>query len=374
MALSYNIEKSVLPFGISGHVAVTWNNGTLIWGGHSWDFRLHYYHRGKWTQIETSGHLPKWGKCYGAHVINDNMYVLGEDNNRTTGIFSLHLHTWTWTMSIPSGTLPTVRWGIRSTSWVYDNKIYFFGYKYIYQWSNQLFCYNISTNSWECPESKGEIPSPRISALTTITDNTVFLFGGFNGSGLLNDLHILDMPSMIWKKVHGNMLSGQGPSDSTFSPTLTNICRSKAALIGMSRDIIQDDCWLLNLQNAKELMNPSSIWTKIPFPYSRSDHAAVLQPLSKRLWVIGGLNTRSNLSVQSNILKLNFKKIHSLKNIAMEYVARNICAHDPRLAPDQLSRQLRDEIEAYRCEMGDQCDCPEWTRGNMHVFRKKFVH
>ena len=50
------------------------------------------------------------------------------------------------------------------------------------------------------------------------------------------------------------------------------------------------------------------------------------------------------------ILKFDFKM---LKDHA------KISAHDPRLAPDQLSRQLREEIEAYRCEIGDQHDCPD---------------
>ena len=63
---------------------------------------------------------------------------------------------------------------------------------------------------------------------------------------------------------------------------------------------------------------------------------------------------------------VDFKIVRSLKDLSLDYVARNICAHDPRLAPDQLSVQLRDEIEAYRCEIGDQYDCPEedWRKAS----------
>ena len=55
------------------------------------------------------------------------------------------------------------------------------------------------------------------------------------------------------------------------------------------------------------------------------------------------------------ILKLNFNELRSLKYLALDYVARNICAHDPRLAPeDQMTRQMRNEIETYRCEIEAQ--------------------
>ena len=387
MALSLNIQKSVLPFRKYELVAVTWKNATLIWNGFTTLYlddgyldkfnTVNHHHRGKWTTIETSGDFPKHGaEIYeGAHVFNDKMFVLDEDSGLIV-IHSLDLHSWIWEKLIPGGTVPSVATeGIRS--WVFNGKIYVLGGNDLSQMSIQLACYNIATSSWEWPKQSGDVPSPRTYPLVTISSDTLFLIGGFSDvetpavffegpavafeGGSYNDLHLLDMPSMMWKRVHGNMPNGQGPKRCC-SPryTFTTICHSTAAMIGTyyDSDILTDDGWLLNLHKAKKLMDPSSIWTKITNPFLvRDSHAAVLQPLSKRLWLIGGYNVKGPAM---NILKLNFNQLRPLKDLAMDCVARNICAHDPRLAPDdQMTRQLRAEIEAYRCEIGDQSDCPD---------------
>ena len=381
MALSLNIQKSVLPHRTFYHLAVTWKNATLIWNGINtinYDGHLvksntvNHHHRGKWTTFETSGDFPKRGimEIYeGAHVINDKMFVLNEGNGLIV-VHSLDLHSWKWEKLIPAGgTVPSVaNQGVRS--WVYDGKINVLGGNDFSQMSIQLVCFNIATSSWEWPKQSGDVPSPRTYPLVTISSDTLFLIGGFSfetsnprEGGSYNDLHLLDMPNMMWKRVHGNVPNGQGPKRCC-SPgyTFTTICHSTAAMIGTyydsDSDILNDDCWLLNLHKAKKLMDPSSIWTKISNPcLVRDSHAAVLQPLSKRLWLIGGFNEKGPAR---NILKLDFNQLRPLKDLAMDCVARNICAHDPRLAPDdQMTRQLRAEIEAYRCEIGDQSGCPD---------------
>ena len=391
MALAFNIQTTAVPIRKHGHVAVTWKNATLIWGGYSphnsgdKKSTVHYHHRGKWTPMETSGDLPQFFRNAEAHVLKDKMFVLNQDNNGQIVMHTLDLHSWIWTKLIPSGTSPS-RDSTSIGSWTYNGKIYFLGginFSTMIM-SNQFVIYNVSTNSWEWPEKSGDVPSPRLWPLITISDDSVFLFGGFTDGGYCNDLHLLDMPSMRWQVVHGNSMSnGQGP---TFSSSrvysFTNISQSSAAIIGAYKDSGHyiDDCWLLNLHNAKKLMDPSVIWTKITNPYPRCWHAAVMQPLSRRLWVIGGFedhkypNATYQISYATNILKLNFTKLCSLKDLAMDYVARNICAHDPRLAPeDQMTRQLRDEIEAYRCEIGDQYSCPDedWRKSACPLEEKR---
>ena len=368
-----NIPTSVtqLTLDIYNHVAVTWNNATVIWGNRPpWGKSVVYHHlRGTWTEQETSGDLPLASGHQFAHVLNDRMFVLTKTRTGILVIHSLDLHTWIWAMFLPSGTPPSV-WPSSVGSWAHKEKIYCFGGIGGMGLSpnNELVTYNISANSWEWPDMRGDIPTPRGYPKITISDDTVFLIGGIGVvHDLYNDLFILDMPSMIWRKVHGNLLSGEGPNEAQcWSRTFTKISQTTAVLYGASFDYNTEsylsDCWLLNLHNAKQLMEPSYIWTKIKNLDIRLYHAAILQPLSKRLWVISGYNENF---LPSNIMKLNFKQLHSLKDLAMDCVARNICAQDPRLAPeDQIPLQLRNEIEAYRCEIGDQYSCPEddWRR------------
>ena len=77
-----------------------------------------------------------------------------------------------------------------------------------------------------------------------------------------NDLHMLDMSSMMWKMVHGgnNMVTRVGPSKEA-SFTFTRISESNAVLFGES-NLYQEDCWLLNLHKATTESDPTAMWTR----------------------------------------------------------------------------------------------------------------
>ena len=82
----------------------------------------------------------------------------------------------------------------------------------------------------------------------------------------------------------------------------------------------------------------------------------MIEPVSGSLWVMGGssptpgqsgpLYSPASLTSEVLIMPLN----PSLKDLAIAHVARNICPYDPRLEPDQLAIQLRDEIDEFRAE------------------------
>jgi len=135
----------------------------------------------------------------------------------------------------------------------------------------------------------------------------------------MNDLYTLDMRSMMWRKVHGNcdeapkLHVGHVGGDHT----LTKISRASAVLYG-------PQCWLLNLDNAKQLKEPTSIWTRIqtPFPGDYAlfaSHASVLEPVSNKHWAIC-----------SDVIEMTFNVV-PLKTQAMDKIARNIDAYDERM-------------------------------------------
>ena len=367
--MAANIQYSSVPLPMYGHVAVTWKNATIVWGGTMPGEELGAtmqglqvkatvckHLKGKWTKIQTSGNIPGW-QFHEAQVLNDKMFVLVANNDGDANLHSLDLHTWIWTMLTPSGAQPSKTYSAKS--WIFGGKIYFFGGGSLEQEFDQLFCYNASTNSWEWPDMRGNIPNRRRGHLMIISDDTVFLYGGVGEKNQFtchNDLYVLDMASAMWTKVHGNMSTAEGPmsSWSLGKYTFTRISQSSALVYGSFDEYgphkVVEDCWLLNLHNAKQLMEPSLIWTKMKSLPPRAFHAAVLQPLSKRLWVIGGLNGKSYLP--SNLLKIDFRKLLPLKDLALAKVAYNTYDHDPRLAQDQLPERIRNEIDAYRHETG----------------------
>ena len=137
--MSYPEPGSLFPFvhNRSRHVAVTWNDVTIIWGGlmvvGNDDPRAIYCHRdGKWFTITTGGDVPIARDSGCAAVIDDTLYVMCgwcNDGEPKSNIYALELDLnstpWNWTKLTPSGT-PPFKCG-KLSSWVHKGKFYGFG-------------------------------------------------------------------------------------------------------------------------------------------------------------------------------------------------------------------------------------------------------
>lgn len=349
MLLPFRIQKSALrfPFKVETHLAVTWNNMTIVWGGYDEDQSdpptsvVYCFESGEWIKRKTSGEIPdETGYLKRAvEVINDSMFIM-DTNIRL--VYSLDLNTWTWTRISPLGNPPQ---DIQdATSWTYRGKMYCFGgsgWKNEVEWTrtNQLFCYNTIDNAWEHPDQVGDIPSPRGDPLSIISGDTVFVFGGEGDHGLkFSDLHILNMLTMRWTKVHGNVWKMPHHFMDLYV-TFTQVSDSAAILYGR-----YDNFLVLDLDKAKQLRDPSVLWTRVSHQFPRCAHASVIEPVSQRLWIIGGFDGQNRIT--SDIIEIPIKP--SLKDLAIDCAARNISANDPRLQPGKYPKKLRDEIEVYR--------------------------
>ena len=383
------------------HVAVVWNDKTLIWGGDNDDeestehlstitsILCHYGEKGEWIRIRTSGDGPTIQYGHPAEVVNDKMYIMQTPitgwavvggipyqipsqipKRGTIIMYELDLNSWHWTKITPEGLVP-LRGTEELSSWHYRGKIYYFGGECQYSegyvrgemerrypgyvhfgWgTNQFFCYNIEENKWEWPLFKGELPSPRRGHTTIISGDTVFLFGGAYHD-TLNDLHTLDMVAMEWRQVHGSSTDASGVPSVRKDHSLTIISADIAVLFGGTCTGKEDstgefdflgDCWILDLVKAKSLIEESSsIWTRCrhhetPDPYDggRYKHAAVLEPYSQRLWIIGGSyhyedvnaygEEHGTMEYTSEMLVMSFNSATPLKLLAKDTVV--CCSH-----------------------------------------------
>ena len=328
--------------------AVTWKDATIILvGTHSNMVCIH--ESGRWNRQRTSGDGPILINEITTTVIEDTMYVLGGyvlDQNSTL-VHSLDLNTWEWTKLTPGGSRFILDSSRKCTSWAYKGDVYLLGVVVEWPESLELFCYNISANYWERITPEGDIPTPRALCSSLFQDDTVFLFGGNSLPEwlCLNDLYMLDLPTMKWKLIHGPSETLTIPS-ARYGHTLTPISKSTAALCG--RDIsacATKDCWLLDLDKAKQGKDAVSIWKRIKLHKLdwRVHHQAVLEPVSRRLWLVGEVTSGTILEK----LSLN---IVPLQILAKECAAKHMKADDPRLGAERFPNKLKKEIEAYMCE------------------------
>ena len=288
-----------------------------------------------------------------------------EQNEDNAAISALDLNSYHWKTLNPEGISPKYPFTGMS-SWVYKGRIYIFGGNHdkfteeerrrypswmkVDRWnlSNQLFFYDISTDKWAWPASvTGDLPLPRCDHHTIISGATIFLFGGWALPSYPTDLCMLDMKEMRWSKVDTLSPSTDDWPCGRHKFTFTLISPNQAVVYGGMKESSGDpmldllgDCWLLDFERTKEGDHP---WTRCRHHEKdiRLQHSAVLEPESRRLWLMGGYS--NECLYPTGILMLSFNSFAPLKICAMEWVVNQIPPNDPRLAaiPTDLRREYK---------------------------------
>ncbi|XP_021936082.1 kelch domain-containing protein 2-like isoform X2 [Zootermopsis nevadensis] len=319
----------------SGHIAVVYGDWMIVWGGYvdheqqtsTSQIHTHYHHTDElwiyncltevWERILTKGDIPhrNSGSCGLLH--EDFLYIFGgfhgmdnagSVNGNSNYLFRLDLTTMTWEWLHPTGNQPAPC--DKLAGWVYDDKLYFFGgfgpqpefgvpFQHVIDpstepsgwprgWNNQLVVYNPVNNSWEWPKVQGPTPSPRAAHAADISGHKVYVFGGRIGNTRNNDLHCLDMDSMMWSGnlTHPFELNPEGRS----WHSLTFITDTRAIVYGglNQYNIVLNDCWLLTLHS--EGMDHE--WQEFELSYDhgepRCSHTACLFPATGELLIHSG--------------------------------------------------------------------------------------
>ena len=82
-----------------------------------------------------------------------------------------------------------------------DNSIFYFGGCYLDDSCHgDLIEYNIETSTFKTVSTSGTSPSPRQGHSATLYGDKMFIFGGVNRAGRLNDLFSFDFPTLSWTK------------------------------------------------------------------------------------------------------------------------------------------------------------------------------
>ena len=137
---------------------------------------------------------------------------------------------------------------------------------------------------------------------------------------------------------------------------MTLISPRKAVLFGGSAGNLKaiDDCWILDVEKIRtgSFEEPSSLWKQYPLMEGEARwlHSGVLEPVSKRLWILGGFTwTYSKYTRPSEMLSISFPSVTSLRFLAMEKVMENFGPiGDEEI---EIPKQLKIELENRRAHM-----------------------
>ncbi|KAL7477390.1 hypothetical protein ACHAW6_003198 [Cyclotella cf. meneghiniana] len=178
-----------------GYVSVVHDNKFVLFGGFDgtrwlndmFEFDLS---TNQWKIVRASGALPSVRSCPAWAKDDTHVYIHGgyDGVERKADFFACDLSTYTWSELPCKGTPPSPRYF--HSCCIHGNKLYTYGG---YSGSERLadmFAYDFETNHWsEVDCTNGECPSGRSSLVAQVYENSLYIFGGYNGVTVLNDFY-----------------------------------------------------------------------------------------------------------------------------------------------------------------------------------------
>ena len=178
-----------------GYVSVVHEEKFILWGGFDgikWlnDMYEFNFKTKVWRQIKAEGELPSVRSCPAWSSNENQLFIHGgyDGIDRKDDFFACDLNTYTWKEMPCLGNPPSPRY-FHSCS-LYGNRMFVYGGYSGSERLSDMYAYDFETNHWsEVDCSNGEAPSGRSSLVAQVYRNCIYIFGGYNGSVVLNDFY-----------------------------------------------------------------------------------------------------------------------------------------------------------------------------------------
>ena len=347
------------------HVAVRLDHYIIAFGGRWWNgygdrdplplnvIWMYNLYTEQWSKHGTIGTMAPSANHACAAVIDSDIYMFG-------GGGSTHLPTFTnalWKLvKKPNACFEWSKIEILSkakspsprelhSGWEYDGKLWAFGGKgespigflndhgdYDFWLNNQLLCFDPTCQEWTNPACSGSVPPPVAAHAATIITDNIWQFGGFGSFRVdVDDLYMLNMPSLSWTKIEAGY---PWPNSRSFS-TFTALTYSLLVLHGGYNG--KNDCtmiWILDLSTLswKELKSVVNL--------PRTGHTCTRDINSNAVVIGGDYDLDDDLSytpVENLHMKLEAK---SLQQLAIQTIHKNRNELPLETLPKKLSSLL----------------------------------
>lgn len=227
------------PASRFGYVSMTHGDVFLLFGGYdgsAWlnDLYEFTFSTETWRRVDPTGSIPSIRSCPAWTKHGTSVFVFGgyDGLQRMNDFYEFRLDTYHWELIATSGTPPSPRY-FHSCAY-YGNSFYVFGG---YDGSvrlNDFHEFNFATRQWRCicepskhdPEDdvwnrSSPMPSGRSSLIAQVYKHSLYCFGGYNGSTVLNDFYEyrfepVMIPQSTLKSDLRTLLNRQELSDVTF--------------------------------------------------------------------------------------------------------------------------------------------------------------
>jgi len=244
-----------------------------------------------------TGPCRRWGHSSG--VVNNKLMIYGGTGYTTNprhweSVYQLDLENWDWLKLEATNKPPQTRDSHCCVA--YEEKLYFFGGSNGTDSLDELMEYDLQTNTWNKPEVRGSIPSPREGhSACLFNDRFIVIFGGWNGEETFSDCYLYDIPEKTWLVVKNKVGCGPSAREGQSCCLLRN---SIYLFGGQGNTILKDGMTLDNFCNDLHKLQIEfeddqvvAIWEKIEVegekPSKRSSHASCVYQ-DRFMFVVGG--------------------------------------------------------------------------------------
>ncbi|XP_023545254.1 acyl-CoA-binding domain-containing protein 5-like isoform X1 [Cucurbita pepo subsp. pepo] len=259
-----------------GHSACYYQGNVYVFGGccgglHFSDVLVLNLDTMLWTNMVTTGHSPGPRDSHGAVIVGNQMIVFGGTNGskKVNDLHILDLGTKEWTQPECKGNPPAPRESHTATL-IGDDKLAIFGgsgegeSNYL----NDLHILNLKTMVWMNTEVRGDVPIPRDSHSATAVGHKLLVYGGDCGDRYQGGVDMLDMHSLTWSRL---CVQGSSPGVRA-GHAAVNIATKVYILGGVGDRQYYNDAWVLDLCTCS--------WTQLETcgqqPQGRFSHTAVV--------------------------------------------------------------------------------------------------
>ncbi|KAL4787475.1 hypothetical protein BJX76DRAFT_318683 [Aspergillus varians] len=135
---------------------------------------------------------------------NDRIYAFGGFDQYTDEVYNhvlrLDLNTLRWDLVDNYGDIPGVRMGHTASLYQGDKLIVFGGENEHGVYLSDVVIFDIPSSTWTQPEVRGQIPRGRARHAAVIHEDRLFILGGSENSGILDDMAYLDLKTWTWSR------------------------------------------------------------------------------------------------------------------------------------------------------------------------------
>ncbi|KAJ5067635.1 hypothetical protein M0811_02823 [Anaeramoeba ignava] len=160
-----------------------------------------------WNLLETNQQPRGTTSCAFARSEN-KLIIVGGNSQRISynDTYSFDLETHQWDKIKTSGEFLSVRIG--HTISLYNNSVWLFG-GYDGEMRNDIFILDLKTHIWRKLPQPKVVPKARLGHTSVVFEDTMIIFGGWNSNAFLDDLWQFSFKDKTWKELE---TTGKAPT------------------------------------------------------------------------------------------------------------------------------------------------------------------